>query len=149
MRLKKIAKIQSLIDEIQALKKELAEAIRNLPLNNPNIKPLGMNGRCFTIMLSEMVKHDNWTAGYHCFTQQYEALAEFVERCSSENYVKRLVRTLNSERVEAYMGTKSLHRYVLHPQAIANVKTLLAGKPHVFTMVRKNRDIQTFVGAVK
>ena len=141
MKLNKVARIKKLLDEITALKAGLAEDIRKLP-HNGTAKPLDKEGRCFTVMFSEVVAHSNMSAGYYCFQLQYDALAEYVEKSQNENYVKRLVRVLNKGLVRVHLGCSSLQQVQLHPQVIANVKTLLGGKAHVV----KHRGME-FTGA--
>ena len=111
---------QSIIDKINSIKAELqklVKEIRELP-GNPNATSLGKG--CFTIKLSELIKHDKWGPEFHIFEAQYNIIAELLEEWPIQRTIQHIEEAIKKEHI--YHQSNWIH---LHPEVVKNLKGLI------------------------
>lgn len=124
---------------MQQLRKQVADAIRSHRRiktllkekitsleQNQNIKPLGSNA--FTIQLSELNKHGNWSPQFYDFRQQYKHLCKVIDKTELPNLPKKLSEIIKNGKAEISNytgGFKRSYEFKFHPEVIAKLKELL------------------------
>lgn len=114
--------VQTTLDELDVkvarIKKEFIANIKSLP-DNPNATQLGNN--CYSIKLSQLTKHDNWTPFFHSFKEQYNFIVKFV----STHRIESVIKFLN-EIVETGKYKEKYQTLKFHPEVREQLKGILA-----------------------
>lgn len=106
--------IDDLAAQLQTIRDDISQQLLELP-QNPRINPVGQSG-AFTIKASDLGTQ-NWTASYHNFKTQYQALSDLVvQKGSPETIISRLNQALDAQRIKGIS---------LHPDVIEHVRKLL------------------------
>lgn len=103
--------------DVRTLKEKLIKAIRELP-QNPRITPLGPH--CFSIKASDFGTKC-WSAEYHDFSAQYDAVAQLVKQACLEDVIPRLEAALDKGAVPG----RDQGRTRLHPEVIQHIRSIL------------------------
>lgn len=104
--------------QIEQLKQELIKQIQGLP-DNPNIKYLAENPRCFTIMSSDIGQ--NWSPEYHDFRTQYEKIVDKIQTSTIENVEKMLMSIVEDGKIRESNG----RYFTFHPEVRKFVSDLM------------------------
>ena len=91
--------------------------------DNPRIHR--MNDRCFVVSKKDL--GDNWTPEHHDFQWQYRAVIASIQRAKAVDAIAALRAIVAAGKVRyPNCPSDNSHKYVnLHPDVIANLKTLL------------------------
>ena len=114
------ASIRKLDQEAGRIKAALQDQILALP-DNPDITRLGESGKCFSIPFSKLGQ--TWSAEFHDFRLQYDALLCVVEQADLLKLPFKLSKILHDGKLKA--GGKII---TLNPVVIKALAAILAGE---------------------
>ncbi len=109
-------KINSIVQKLELIKKELIAKIGVLP-QNKNITPL--NNNCFVMS----VKHfslSNWSPEYYDFNNQYQKIIEIIENSELLTIEKKLDGILKDGKIKI----NNSYTYHFHPDVIDYLKRI-------------------------
>lgn len=112
----KLNNITEALEQINRLKKEVANLILSLPDNN-NIHRV--SNKCFIISTNKL-DGNIICPHYYDFKYQYEMISEYTESSTPEHVISNLSNIIST----GILRTKSI-RYKLNPTVIENLKTIV------------------------
>ena len=107
------------LDEIMADKQRILDHIATLieAIKNPAIRKLGPN--CYTIMASELFKHDNWSPAFHDFRTSALIVNDALAKRNAHE-VRMLFDGIISSKSIIVHGKKQN----LHPEFVDKLRTI-------------------------
>ena len=126
-------KVKEIADAEAQLKDKLIARVAALPQDNPRVKMLSPN--CCIARSSDVFAptcgtgtpdnpkpgHSNWSAEYHMFKPQYDAIIARISRTSTPH----LLNILESVVTEGRVVVDSTRKLSLHPDVIEHIREVI------------------------
>jgi hypothetical protein len=106
--------------KVLKLKTDLIAKINELP-DNPRIKRIGEEGRCFSMSHKDL--GESWSVFYHDFKMQYEALIHIINTSPIETVIPKFEAIIEKGSIKETGTYRNTLKF--HPDVRAHLKEMM------------------------